>query len=176
MPPKSHSGFLVRVLPQKASRGGAMCQSPSLGSPARCTQRAGRPSVTPKADPWAWTLLEGELKDLSVDWRESRDRVFRWRPGWGSARRPQGGEAQARERGQGGVGVLASGSDVWRLRLEFTGVGISCLVKLDSHTGSASSWISAPLAIGVSTPPTSPLSLHWKAVPDCPAPQAGRAT
>lgn len=54
-----------------------------------------------KANPRAWTLLEGELKDLSVDWSESRDRVFPWGPGWGSARCPQGGEAQARERGQG---------------------------------------------------------------------------
>lgn len=174
MPPKSHSGFLVRVLPERLPGAEPRCGTPSLGSPARCPQRAGRPTVTPKANPRAWTLLEGELKDLSVDWSESRDRVFPWGPGWGSARRPQGGEAQACERGQGGVGVLAS--DVWRLRLEFVGIVISYPVKLDSHTGSASSWISVPLATGVSVPQTSPLSLHWKAAPDCPAPQAGRAT
>lgn len=174
MPPKSHSGFLVRVLPERLPGVEPRCGTPSLGSPARCPQRAGRPTVTPKANPRAWTLLEGELKDLSVDWSESRDRVFPWGPGWGSARRPQGGEAQACERGQGGVGVLAS--DVWRLRLEFVGIVISYPVKLDSHTGSASSWISVPLATGVSAPQTSPLSLHWKAAPDCPAPQAGRAT
>lgn len=89
----------------------------------------------------------------------------------------QGGKTQAREHGgQGGVGGLASGSDIRRLRLEFMGVVTSCLVRLDSHTGSASSWTSTPLATGASTPLTSPLSLCWKAAPDCPAPQDGRAT
>lgn len=104
-------------------------------------------------------------------------------PRWGSAQCLQGGKAQARELGPGGAGGLASGPDVRRLRLEFMGVVMSRLVKLDCrhtgsvcHTGSASSWISALSATGVRLPLTSRLCPCWKAAPDCPAPQAGRVT
>lgn len=172
--PKSHSSLLVNVLPEGLpGQEEPKSQFPSLGSLVRCMQRAGRPTVTPKADPQAWrpersfcglerVLGQGlPLGDLGVAQHSSL----------------QGGKTQARERGsQGGVGGLASGSDIWRLRLEFMGVVTSCLVRLDSHTGSASSWTSAPLATGVSIPPTSPLSLCWKAAPDCPAPRDGKAT
>lgn len=53
-------------------------------------------------------------------------------PRWGSAQCLQGGEAQARELGQGGAGGLASGPDVRRLRLEFMGVVMSRLQREDS--------------------------------------------
>lgn len=115
-------------------------------------------------------------EDPSGDWSKSWGRIFLWGPRSGSAQCLQDGKAQARKCGQGGAGDLASGSDVWRLRLEFVGVVMFCLVKLDCHTGSASSWISDPLTTGVRTPLTSHLSLCWKATPGCPAPQAGRVT
>lgn len=138
----------------------------------RCMQRAGKPTVTSKANP----LLQGELKILlgtgaspgagssCGDPEVAQHSVFRME-------RPRHVKC-----GQGGAGGLASGSDVWRLRLEFVGVVMSCLVKLDCHTGSASSWISDPLTTGARTPLTSHLSLCWKATPGYPAPQAGRAT
>lgn len=80
-------------------------------------------------------------EDPSGDWSKSWGRTFLWGPRCGSAQYLQGGKAQAHECGQGGAGGLASGSDVWRLRLEFVGEVMSCLVKLDCHTGSAFSWI-----------------------------------
>lgn len=91
----------------------------------RCMQRAGKPTVTPKANP----LLQGELEDPSGDLSRSWGRIFPWGPRCGSAQCLQGGKAQARECGQGGAGGLASGSDVWRLRLEFVGVVMFCLQR-----------------------------------------------
>lgn len=173
--PKGPSSLLVQVLPG----GGAQGPISQRREPGEALAEGRRVTSTPKADRSTGldTSLRGAERSFCGPERAPGQGLPVGTRVWLSTV-SSGWKGPGSERGgQGGAGGSASGSDVWlRLRLEFTGAVLSCLVKLDSHTGSASSWISAPLTTGASTPLTSPLSLCWKAAPDCPGPQAGRAT